>query len=145
VTIFNDTNRGRVSKIQEILNLLDKSAKSNKATSDEVWQLLEPVINQMSDILGAKAEAPAAPVTDADRYNSPNADCLNGLHQNEGDDVCVRCGKDLNEASTDLHTYTTAGREPLGITIKRMAEEAPLKDLTYAMAIYLNRLVEELY
>lgn len=91
-TIFTKTNETRVEKILEILALLEKSAASNKASTEDMQKLLDPVTRVL--------EAPAK--------------------------------------------VAVPRNEPLGLTIKKLAEEAPLKDLTYALAIYLNRIDEHL-
>lgn len=53
----NDTNKGRVQKIMEILDLIEKSANSNRASVEERLALLEPVLDKL-----ALGPDPAAPV-----------------------------------------------------------------------------------
>lgn len=42
-----DTNRGRVGKMQDIIALLAKSARSNKASLEDIRSLFEPVISDL--------------------------------------------------------------------------------------------------
>jgi len=51
----NSTNEVRIQKIIEILALLEKSAASNKATQEEWWELLAPVVNAIQSILDPEA------------------------------------------------------------------------------------------
>ena len=94
-------NTSRVEKIVSIVALIETSANSNAATSEEIWELLSPALDALSALCGAETSAPteapvAAPV-----------------------------------ATTKAHPWHT---------VKQMAEEADLKDLTLAMAVYLNRI-----
>ena len=54
----NQTNIGRVGKMVEIIDLLKKSADSNKAPKEEIWTVLQPAIDALSALLGASAEPP---------------------------------------------------------------------------------------
>jgi len=42
MTIYNKTNQGRVQKLCETLDLIAKSVKANDATSEDVWEFLQP-------------------------------------------------------------------------------------------------------
>lgn len=88
----NHRNETRVAKIVELLDLLDKSAQSNKTPAAEVKEFLTPVLVALNGMGVEQSRRPAAPWA----------------------------------------------------TVRQMAEEAPLKDLTVAMAVYLNRIDEAL-
>jgi hypothetical protein len=60
MTVFNTTNQNRVEKIVELLGLLQKSAESNGATSEELWQLLERAIDAMGKLLEQQPSKPEA-------------------------------------------------------------------------------------
>jgi len=89
----NSTNHKRVEKIGEIISLIEKSAASNKATAEDVTEMLAPVFKTLE-----KYSAPSKP--------------------------------------------RKQGSAPTWFTIKQMAEEASLKDLTQAMAVYIRWLSE---
>lgn len=46
----NDTNTGRVEKMIDILGLITKSATSNRASDDQVREMLKPLVAQLADI-----------------------------------------------------------------------------------------------
>lgn len=57
----NPTNRKRVEKIIEILELIGKSARSNKINQEEVLTLLDPVVQALglrSTIEGLRSQEP---------------------------------------------------------------------------------------
>ena len=117
MTIFNDTNRNRVLKLQDTLALLNKSFASNNATNDDMWDLLQPAIQDMESILRGGRPSERGSESAAEDSTAPSSS----------------------------PAPQPQGREPLHLTIKKLAEEAPLKDLTTAMAVYLNRIDEELH
>lgn len=55
----NKTNQTRVTKIVELVALLQKSAHSNSSSREEVWELMKPAIKTLSDLLRATAEMPS--------------------------------------------------------------------------------------
>ncbi len=99
----NSTNATRVNKIVDTIALLQKSADSNEATSEEIWGMMERPLEAIGKLCDADVEAPE-PVA----------------------------------KTTSLH------KEAAWSSVMIMAREASLKDLTAAMAIYLNRIDEEL-
>jgi hypothetical protein len=101
----NSTNHKRVQKIVEITQLLATSASSNKASEDEIWTMLQPALDSLSELCGANTEAPST-----------------------------------QDAAQPSQTLT----EPRWASIRKMAEEAPLMDLTFAMAVFLSRIDEHL-
>ena len=50
----NGTNSGRVSKIVEIVELLKKSAESNKASAQEIIEVLKPAIQAIESMVSTK-------------------------------------------------------------------------------------------
>lgn len=109
----NETNVKRVTKINEIVDLLQKSATSNKATSDEIWSVMSPALDAISFLCGAETTSPA--VEPEEKGSSPSVQ--------HATDVCAKVHK-----------------SPLKMCIKQAAEEADLADLTIAMAVYINRI-----
>jgi len=104
--IHNETNAKRVEKMMDTLKLIGKSAKSNKATADDLAELLTPLIRKLRPLMGAASPA----------------------GQQE-------------PAHTSGRVGSTA---PQWASVQDMAREASLKDLTGAMAVYLNRIDEAL-
>ncbi|MGB3247385.1 MAG: hypothetical protein WBB25_22860 [Sulfitobacter sp.] len=103
----NDTNLGRVQKMIETLQLIVKSAQSNRADDDAIRDLLRPLTDELA-ALGA---------------NSPRP-------------VTEQCSAQQKGSWT--------GKTPQWASVHDMAEQADLKDLTVAMAVYLNRIDEAL-
>ena len=116
MTIFNDTNRNRVIKIQEILSLIEKSAISNKASAHELWQLLTPAIDDISTLVNAETMEPEQ----AEPAQVPDADAAPIQHTPK------------SQKNTDwyqMHIW---------------AYEMPLVELNRLVAIYVNRIADEL-
>ncbi len=103
----NDTNLGRVQKMIETLQLILKSAQSNRADDDAIRDMLRPLTDELA-ALGANAPRPVA------------------------------------EQSSIEQKGSWTGKAPQWASVHDMAEQADLKDLTVAMAVYLNRLDEAL-
>ena len=97
----NDTNRGRVQKMLDLLGLIEKSAQSNSAAQEDLAAMLAPLIERLT---GAGLLATEPP--EAARRNTT--------------------------------------RVPQWATIRQMAEEADLRHLTTALAVYMNRVDEAL-
>jgi hypothetical protein len=93
-------NQARVRKVVENLDLIHKSARSQKAGPDEERELLAPVFKKLAAM---------------------------GWHLQTGA---------TNATSTTVR--------PQWDTVREMSREATLRDLTYAMAVFLNRIDEEL-
>ena len=108
MTIFTDTNHGRVDKIIDFVNLIKKSAASNKATSADTWELLSPAMEAIAELVGAEAKQPT------------------------------------QEAPAAAETRTSADKRPEWYKLHQMAHDAPLKELNRVVAIYVNRVDEEL-
>lgn len=110
----NNTNHGRASKIVETLALIEKSATSNKATTEEVATMLAPVVAKL-DALGV-LDAPAASgdpaPSDVDKVDVPGG-----------------------AWASDKHPSKQATLHDLAVT-------APLKDLSIVMAVIMNRFDE---
>ncbi len=98
----NDTNRGRVQKMVETLALIGKSAAANRASNDDMADMLRP----LTDALASHGVIVSQP------------------------------------AGEQRGSWT--GKAPQWASVHDMAEQADLKDLTYAMAVYLNRIDEAL-
>ena len=109
----NRTNEVRVRKMLETLDLIEKSAKSNRADEMAIGFALEPVFRrllQMAPGLRTGAQTSQEPAT-------------------------------APEAAARGRTGVTA---PQWASVRDMAQEASLSDLTYAMAVYINRIDEHL-
>lgn len=58
MAFFSTTNERRVEKIIETLHFIRKSADVNNASNEDVWKLLRPVVDLMTDLLDAEAQEP---------------------------------------------------------------------------------------
>jgi len=56
----NPTNRKRVEKIVEIIELINKSAQSNKVTPEELAEMLSPVISATAGVRFVETGEPPA-------------------------------------------------------------------------------------
>lgn len=111
----NPTNRNRVKLIGETLDKLEKSASVNRVNPDEVAAMLAPILQRLSKY--ALTGAPAAP-SGTDPADAPVGDLASRVYPQ---------GKP--------HAWTT---------IRECAENADLKDLSVAMAVFMNRYEEAL-
>lgn len=102
---FNDTNKGRVEKMRSTLEVMDKSARSNKATAEQWAELLQPVVS----FIAVVTEGVYDPTSTTPEAAQP--------------------------ARSKPHYWND---------VRAMAEEADLHDLTFAMAVFLNRIDEQL-
>ena len=113
---FNDTNHGRVAKMRDVVGVMNKSALSNKATPEEWAQMLQPLTQIIEGVTkGASTDFRGRVYPATEKPAAPPLAATQPRH-----------------------------KEPQWATIRRMAEEASLADLTVAMAVYLNRIDEEL-
>lgn len=73
MTIQNKTNQGRVQKVCEALDHIKKSVEANSATPQDAWELLQPAVEAMSELLGAEAQQPSndAPAPAESPENAP--------------------------------------------------------------------------
>lgn len=123
MSIHNDTNKGRVQKIIDICDLIAKSANSNNADREDIWELMQPALDRIGELVGAEAEPPQAePQGAAQEVVEPQQDQQSQQNQN---------GKWAGE-----------NNPPVQAVLRDMASEASLEDLTMVMAVYLNRLDE---
>lgn len=104
----NTTNESRIRKMLETIGHIETSARSNRASEEEIKALFEPLFLKLVEIgaIGTTSPDPAPTV-------SP--------------------GK-----------WASDRNPPQWATVRDMAAEANLKDLTFAMAVYLNRIDEDL-
>jgi hypothetical protein len=101
-TFSGPQNQSRAIRVVEVLDLIHKSARSQKVGPDEERELLQPVFDKLAKM---------------------------GWHVGSSPKVPGRV--------TGLVT-------PQWVSIREAAQQASLRDLTYAMAVYLSRLDEEL-
>lgn len=69
MTIQNQTNQGRVDKIVDTVTLIKKSATSNEASTDDIWELMEPALDAMADLCQAEASTPPSPSPTSSQSN----------------------------------------------------------------------------
>lgn len=111
MSFHNQTNTGRVNKIVDTLRLIQKSGASNGIDREDMWTMLEPVINQIGEMIGEEPQKPE-PVAQA-------------------------------EPTQVAQQASESTRPSRWADIREMTEQAPLKDLSVAMAVIMNRFDEE--
>lgn len=109
---FKRINEPRVEKILHMLEVIQKSARSNRVDPDEIRDLLLPIIGATG--LANTARTMSAPVSPA---STPEPEPV---------------------------THRPQGTPRLDMTIRELAETAPLADLTFAVAVFLNRIDQHL-
>lgn len=67
MSIFNKTNEGRIKKALELLDLIDVSVASNKASAEDVARLLKP----LTDRLGVSPAAAPEPAPRGSAMRAP--------------------------------------------------------------------------
>ena len=108
MTDFERINQPRVEKITAMLEVIEKSGRSNRAGEGDYTALLKPVAERLRDLAGATPEP----------INPPKSEPAQPAQRPD--------------------------RSPSWVTIREAAQQASLEDLTYAMAVYLNRIDEHL-
>lgn len=98
MTIHNETNAKRVQYCVGYLEMIQKSAQSNRASSADVEELLRPLLLKLNEM--------------------------------------------VTVADAEPQRHLSSVKTPEWVTIREAAQTAKLKDLTYAMAVYLNRIDE---
>ncbi len=122
----NQTNRTRVQKMTEILDLIEKSAISNKAPVDEIREMLQPLLERL----------------DLDQQ-SPS-EILEEVLLEKRVVTEIRDGNVAGAMALQEGGFPNPGTHLAVNTIRNLAEKADLKDLTIALAIYLDRINEAL-
>ena len=115
MSFHNPTNTKRVEKIMDILELISKSGNSNGADREDFQQLLEPVISEMSQLSPGHFDGNPKTVIETE------------------------------QPAPKPQSSSQSTRTPMWSDIRQMTEEAPLKELTQAMAIFMNRFDEYMH
>ena len=116
----NQTNAKRVQKIIDILDLLEHSRQSNRANVSQMAELLQPVFERLQ------------------QNQTIEQNVLNGLS------AAVEPSERLQSSIKQLNAGKWSAADLTGVQIRDVAANASLKELTYAMAVYLNRIDETL-
>lgn len=126
------SNHGRTQKIVEILGHVERSANANKASEDEIAAILAPAVAALR-ALGAIPSAITLP---------PPSVPLSAAH------APPERPTSINLADPSINPPDGAWAAPKGgpvtANIRDLAASASLKDLTIAMAVYINRVEDEL-
>jgi hypothetical protein len=130
----NQRNRGRALKIVDILAHVEKSAKANNATPDEITEILTPAV-QMLRALGAISTLTltASDITAAD-YDWPVTP------------VPEATPEEPAEVPDEIPGGAWSGaRNPSKIaTLRDLAATAQLSELSVVLAVYMGRVDEAL-
>ena len=116
----NQTNGKRVAKILDILDLLEHSRQSNRADVSDMAELLRPVLERLQ------------------QYKTIEQNVIDGLSD------AVEPSERLQSSIKQLNAGNWSAADLTGVQIRDVAANAPLKELTYAMAVFLNRFDETL-
>lgn len=119
----NQTNGKRVAKILDILDLLEHSRQSNRANVSEMAGLLQPVFERLTQY-----------------RNDDFGVVANSIEQTPA----VEPSERLQQSIKQLNAGNWSASDLTGVQIHDVAANADLKELTYAMAVYLNRIDETL-
>lgn len=99
----NDTNRKRVAKIVETLALIETSAAANRATTEDMREMLAPILGRIDAL--AQVEAPAVTTRPGQvTYDSPPGSLrsrIEGLHATDLADLMSMIAHDLGEMIRD--------------------------------------------
>lgn len=134
---FTPTNEGRVAKMVDMVAMLEKSALSNKATTEEIDQLFEPLLDAMRDLgvtLGGAAAPAPQPLSDDEHV----AEIMDRPNQ-------YRKAADGTPRQPSANGHSVSEHLPLWASVQKMAEQAPLDDLGQAVIVYARRLEDTLF
>lgn len=141
------TNRGRALKIVEIVGHLKRSAGANKPTPSEVAEILSPAIEALRE-LGAIPTAPeGGEIEDVDaaiRSATVSGPHLSPLQEKAAAKTAEARAAEAGPMPNGFTRWADPRKAPAFASIHDAAASADLKDLTVAMAVYINRLDEEL-
>jgi hypothetical protein len=129
----NPSNRGRALKIVDTLSHIEKSAKSNRASPDEIALMVAPVV-EMLRLMGGLRAAEAAEGTQ--RHATPPT-AAPGAEPVQG---AARRETPLSEASVPGGRWSASQNAPAWAIIRDAATTAPLSDLAAAMSICARRI-----
>lgn len=107
------TNAKRVQKILDILDLLEHSRQSNRAGKPAMQDMLGPLTLRIWELIGQDARTQSHATTTADPIDPQPKPPAAGKWS----------VKDMT-----------------GVDIRDVAADAPLRHLSYAMAVYINRI-----
>jgi hypothetical protein len=107
------TNAKRVQKILDILDLLEHSRQSNRAGKPAMQDMLGPLTLRLWELIGQDPRTHLEAITTADQIDPQPKPPAAGKWS----------VKDMS-----------------GVDIRDVAAAAPLRHLSYAMAVYINRI-----
>lgn len=170
----NETNHGRVSKILDFLDLIEKSALSNQASVAEIREMLQPVLDRLDlaaaldpdETVDVQRQAERPP-EDEDNTLPSLAEAASGawqtillnearlaLNQASRFNFPSETFKDSYELATELtrvlkghlpsRPLPKPGTHAAFNSIHEAAEKADFGDLTLAMGVFMNRLHDHL-
>ena len=118
----NNTNTTRVQKMIETLGLILKSAHSNQAEPHAIQDMLRPLTDELAK-LGVNTVGTIPEQEEQAQQEE--------LWQQDKQD---------NTRSSIAQEKTWGGKSPQWQNVREMAEKAELKDLVYALAVFMNRI-----
>lgn len=143
--VLNDTNRGRVTKMVDMVGLIEKSAETNNATAEEMWDLMQPIVDAIENLLSDDSgdaddesdqpESDVPVINDGEEDRPMNAPELNA-ERPEGHPAAVP-GSTADEVVPNA--VPGSQQDARWFSILQAAKEAPLSELSRAMGIYTSR------
>lgn len=122
-----DTNKGRVAKMCDTVGLLQKSAKSNRATPEEINELMLPLVDALRDL--------GVTVVKNGDFVSATVDLASGEVTAAEKTAPPRHPRAWTDGRPDSPAYAT---------LHDLALNAPFADIGPALAVLTTRLDEAL-
>ncbi len=138
---FTPTNSGRITKMVDTVGMLAKSAASNKATTEDINTMFEPLVAALQemgvevsyDLDDAQASAP--------QVEAPS-DHLEEIMDRPNR---LRTASDGTPREPGKNAHSMREYKPLWASVQEMAEQAPMDDLGQAVIVYAKRLEDALF
>lgn len=122
---FTPTNNGRITKMVDTVGMLAKSAASNKASTEDINTMFEPLIAAMQE-MGVEVSYDF----DDDQAPAPQAE---------------RVAPDGTAREASVNTHAKSEYKPLWKSVQEMAEVAPMVELGQAVIVYAKRIEDSLF
>jgi hypothetical protein len=139
MSFFNDTNRKRVAKIMETLELISKSGNANDADREHFQELLDPVIQAMSELSPAVGDRQEPSRIDMRQRERMLTHARAAQERLASDPAEARRLAEVTEVIAEIASPHTRTRSSV---LREAAQSAPLDELQTVMAVYMDRIGE---
>lgn len=132
---FTPTNKARVEKMVATIEMLAKSARSNKASAQDFNELLDPLTQAIADLQRELGGSLASP---AEQVSSDPGDITDRSK-------AIRTAPDGTPRAPGPNGSSMQEYKPLWVSVVEMSEKAPLDDLGQAVIVYAKRLEDMMF